>query len=263
MDYGTLFRGRRSYLRDQARVARLRAVGAFVLGVGATVLVATGGGPLGAALVVGTPPRALAFGVAVLLVTPWIAFALAWRAAGRAARFGAGARGEDALERTLRRHLGDEWTLYRNLCLPGWRADLDGVLLGPPGLVLLENKAYRGEFVIFGDRWYQAAQSGGRDLRAWRGSPTAQAARNGQRLAEWLVRSDPSLAAVPIQAVVVLSSGRIREQHHPSLVPVVALADLGRYLTALPRARGLDRERRAALTKALDVLNDGGARGKD
>ncbi|MDP9371836.1 MAG: NERD domain-containing protein, partial [Chloroflexota bacterium] len=205
-----------------------------------------GAAPLGATL------------TAFLLAAPWVAFVIARRAAGRAARFGAGARGEDALARTLRRELDDEWTLYRNLRLPGRRADLDAVLTGPPGVVLLENKAYRGDFVLFGDDWYRAAGPDGRDLQPWRGSPTAQAARNGERLAEYLAGCDPDLAAAPLHAIVVLSSGRVREARRRPGVPVVPLPELPHYLKRLPRARRPGREHRAALAAALDALNDEG-----
>lgn len=242
---------RGDYLRGQLRAARLRAAVAFVAGVGTTVLAAGGGlGP-----VAGAAPPFGAIAAAALLVAPWLAFVVAWRAAGRAARFRAGAQGEDALEQVLSRRLGDEWTLYRNLRLPGAGGDLDAVLLGPPGLVLLENKAYRGEFVLFGDRWYRTAGRDGLDLRAWRGSPSAQAVRAGERLGDWLAVHDPDLARVPLHPLVVLSSGRVREERIASPVPVVSLARLPDHLAALPRARGLNRERRAVLAAALDTLN--------
>ncbi len=240
--------------RERARASRRRTAVAFVLGVAATVIVAAG---LPARLPGSGSPAAGLLTV-ILLAAPWVAFAVAWRAAGRAGRFGAGARGEDALARTLRRELGDEWTLYRNLRLPGRRADLDAVLTGPPGVVLLENKAYRGAFVLFDDDWYRAAGPDGRDLRPLRGSPTAQAARNGQRLAEYLAGCDRDLAAAPLHALVVLSSGRVREARRRPPVPVVPLPELPGYLQSLPRARRLDRKRRALLAEALDALHHEG-----
>lgn len=242
----------KDHLHGQARATRRRAAGAFVLGLGALTLAAA----LAPALLAGASAPVATGIVAILLLASAVAFLRAWRLGGVAARWRAGARGEDALEQTLQRYLGDEYTLYRNLRLPGRRGDLDGVLLGPPGLVLLENKAYGGEFVLFGDRWYRATGPGGRDLRAWHGSPTAQADRNRRHLAAWLARRDAALAATPLHAVVVLSSGRVRERHGAPSAPVVPLDELPDYLRRLPRARVLTREDWSALAAALDALNE-------
>lgn len=242
----------RGYLRDRQRAASRRAVAATVAIPLAGTLAA-----LGAVVAFAVAPPPVAAGVAVaLLLLPLAAWIASRRAAGRAARFRAGARGEDALERALAAAFRDDYTLYRNLHLPGGGGDLDGVLLGPPGLILLENKAYRGEFVIFGDRWTRAAAPGSPDLHPWHGSPTAQAARDAARLAAWLAARDPTLAAVPIHPVVALSSGRVREQRRRPSVPVVPLADLGRHVRRLPRTRRLDRDQWAALAAALDRLNE-------
>ncbi len=180
----------RGYLRDRQRAASRRAAAATVATLLAGTLAA-----LGAVVAFAVAPPPVAAGVAVaLLLLPLAAWIASRRAAGRAARFRAGARGEDALERALAAALRDDYTLYRNLHLPGGGGDLDGVLLGPPGLILLENKAYRGEFVIFGDRWTRAAAPGSPDLHPWHGSPTAQAARDAARLAApgWRTATPPS-----------------------------------------------------------------------
>ena len=59
-------------------------------------------------------------------------------------------------------------------------------------------------------------------------------------------------------ALVVLSSGRLRESRRAPSVPVVPLDDLAAQLLALPSARRLDRRQWADLAVALDALNDAG-----
>lgn len=241
-----------AYLRRQTRAARRRALGAGLATLLLLALVLVG---MPALLAVAPPRFAVAATVTVLLLA-LAAAGVARRAVGRARRFRVGARGEDALQRALARGLGDDYTLYRNLRLPGRGGDIDALLLGPPGLVLLENKAYRGEFVLFGDRWYRAAAPGSRDLRAWADSPSAQAAGNAARLAGWLAGLGPDLAAIPIHPLVVLSSGRVREQRKRPSVPVVPLADLARQVRRLPRARGVSRRAWEGLAAALDEVNE-------
>ncbi|HET8632058.1 MAG TPA: nuclease-related domain-containing protein [Thermomicrobiales bacterium] len=238
---------RSGYLRAERRRSRRRAA----------LLVLLGALALGAVLLPGIsthlPPIAAAPAAAVTLVAAWASFALAGRARRRARRFAAGERGEDALAAALARDLPDDYTLYRNLRLPGYRADLDAVLLGPPGVVVLENKAYRGEFVLYHDRWYRADPDG--DLRPWRASPTCQAADNAARLAAWLMRQ--GLGGVPVHPLVVLSSGAVREERRRPATPVVPLTEAARAVMALPRARRPGRRDRRACARALDALQEG------
>ena len=239
------------YLRAQVRQARRRA--ALAVAVGAAVIVMAAAGLTRLDVATPAAPRALATPAAIGggLLAALVGAAGASRATRRAVRYRAGAAGEDALARVLGEGLGDDYTLYRNL-RPGVGGDLDAVLLGPAGLVVLEVKAYRGAFVLFGDRWYRAASPDGGDLTPWRGSPTLQARRNADRLALWLALR--GLAATPLYPLVVLTSGHVREVRTRPRVPVVPLQQLVPYLHALPRAR-LPVEQWQALHAALDRLN--------
>ena len=238
------------YLRAQVRQARRRAALAVAIGA-ASVVLATAGLTRLAPTAPAVPPAPAAAVIGGALLAVLLAAAGASRATRRAARYQVGASGEAGLARVLGDGLGDEYILYRNL-RPGVGGDLDAVLLGPAGLVLLEIKTYRGAFVLFGDRWYRAASPDGGDLTPWRGSPTLQARRNADRLARWLARRD--LAATPLYPLVVLTSGHVREVRTRPRVPVVPLQQLVPYLHALPRAR-LPVEQWQALHAALDRLN--------
>ena len=236
-----------SYLRAQARQARRRVALAVCAGVAALLLAAAS-----LALPAFPARSTTATPLIVTLLAVPLAAVAASRATRRAARYRAGASGEESLESVLRQGLGDDYTLYRNLQL-GVGGDLDAILLGPPGLVLLEAKAYRGAFVLFGDRWYRAEGGDPDQLTRWRTSPTLQARRNADRLARWLARQ--GLGETPVYSLVVLTSGYVREVRTRPGVPVVGLAQLVPYLQALPRARRLPREHWQALEAALDQLN--------
>lgn len=95
-----------------------------------------------------------------------------------------GQEGEDAVVEALRQSLDGEWTLFRNVVLPGRnRADIDGVLVGPPGIWALEVKTLAGEYRNIGEQWEYRA---GNRWRLFRKSPSRQAQDNAARLSSFL-----------------------------------------------------------------------------
>jgi len=102
----------------------------------------------------------------------------------RIARYRQGQEGEDAVLETIRHTLDGDWTLFRNITLPGLRgADIDLVLVGPSGVWVLEVKALTGEYRNIGDRWEYRA---GHRWRGSRANPSRQAQANAVRLANFL-----------------------------------------------------------------------------
>ncbi|MBN2391285.1 MAG: NERD domain-containing protein [Anaerolineae bacterium] len=73
--------------------------------------------------------------------------------------FRRGQLGESEVARLLRLGLGGDWTLFRNVKLPGSNVDIDMVLLGPPGLFALEVKAYTGNYRYAKQRFYRRAMT--------------------------------------------------------------------------------------------------------
>ncbi len=71
--------------------------------------------------------------------------------------FRRGQLGESEVARLLRLGLGGDWTLFRNVKLPGSKADIDMVLLGPPGVFALEVKAYMGHYRYARQHFYRHA----------------------------------------------------------------------------------------------------------
>jgi len=76
--------------------------------------------------------------------------------------FRRGQLGESEVARLLRLGLGGDWTLFRNVKLPGSKVDIDMVLLGPPGVFALEVKAYTGNFRYAKQHFYR------RSMMTWR-----------------------------------------------------------------------------------------------
>jgi len=76
--------------------------------------------------------------------------------------FRRGQLGESEVARLLRLGLGSDWTLFRNVKLPGSKVDIDMVLLGPPGVFALEVKAYTGNYRYAKQHFYR------RSMMTWR-----------------------------------------------------------------------------------------------
>jgi hypothetical protein len=98
-------------------------------------------------------------------------------------RYRQGQEGEDRVVEGLQYHLDGHWTLFRNVRLPGRsRGDIDLVLVGPPGVYVLEVKTFTGTYRNIGEHW--EVQAGNR-WKLLRKSPSRQAQSNAVRLADF------------------------------------------------------------------------------
>lgn len=62
---------------------------------------------------------------------------------------GVGAQGEERVLKQLQTHLGDEYVYISNYVLPNTMiGDIDGMLIGPKGLIVIEIKTWHGQFKI-------------------------------------------------------------------------------------------------------------------
>jgi hypothetical protein len=96
--------------------------------------------------------------------------------------------GEEGEERTVQmviQALDGNWSLFRNVSLRGRnKGDLDIVLVGPPGVWVLEVKNLRGDYRNIGETWEY--RQGGKWKTA-SASPSRQATRNAARLGDFLL----------------------------------------------------------------------------
>jgi Nuclease-related domain len=75
------------------------------------------------------------------------------RQCARVTRYRKGIRGEELVS-TLLGGLSDEFYLVNDIMLPGQRGNIDHVLVGPCGVVVIETKHYRGVIRCDRDRWF-------------------------------------------------------------------------------------------------------------
>ncbi len=99
-------------------------------------------------------------------------------------RYRKGQEGEEQAVEAMRQVLDGNWTLFRNVALPGRRpSDIDAVLIGPPGVWALEVKSLSGKYRNVGEHWEVRA---GRRWKPLRRSPSRQAQDNAARLSRFL-----------------------------------------------------------------------------
>ena len=79
--------------------------------------------------------------------------------------FRRGQLGETRVAQQLRHGLGGDWTLFRNVQLPGTTVDIDMVLLGSSGVYALEVKAYTGNYRFRKQVFYRHTRVGWRKMQ--------------------------------------------------------------------------------------------------
>lgn len=118
-----------------------------------------------------------------------------------------GEAGEDKTVEVILQALDGNWKLFRNLTLPGRnKADLDLVLVGPPGIWVLEVKNLSGEYRNVGEAW--EFRSGKRWKPAFV-NPSRQALNSAVRLANFLKADNLNVFVNPV-VVWANSDGLLR-----------------------------------------------------
>jgi hypothetical protein len=160
-----------------------------------------------------------------------------------------GQEGEQDVVEVILQTLDGNWTLFRNLQLPGRnRADLDTVLVGPSGVWVLEIKNYTGEYRNIGDEWEYRS---GERWTLLRKSPSRQAQKNAARLGEFL-KADGIKQWVNA-AVVWANRERVPGTENPA-VPVWTLDRLPDELGNLWQDEKVPADVRARIVEKLEKL---------
>lgn len=94
-----------------------------------------------------------------------------------------GRTGERMVIELLRTTLDNQWTIFRNLQLPGRKDDSDIVLVGPGGVWVLEVKAFRETVRVANGTWERQTKRGWKRLDR---NPSKQATDNAVRLNRFL-----------------------------------------------------------------------------
>lgn len=136
------------------------------------------------------PGGILALGIVLLSV-----FFLAWlvdfvmdkltkRLDSQIEKYRIGQEGEDNAVQLISQALDGHWHLFRNISVPGRnKGDLDLVLVGPPGVWVLEVKNFRGAYRNIGETW---ELRNGNQWKAAKINPSRQANNNALRLKNFL-----------------------------------------------------------------------------
>ena len=94
-----------------------------------------------------------------------------------------GEEGENKAVEIMGQALDGNWSLFRNVVLPGRRkTDLDAVLVGPAGVWVLEVKTFTGTYRNIGEQWEYRI---GNRWNLYKKSPSRQAKNNAVRLSEF------------------------------------------------------------------------------
>ncbi len=167
-----------------------------------------------------------------------------------------GLEGEEATAKALQQYLDGRWTLFRNVVLPGDRADIDGVLVGPAGVFCLEIKSYSGRFRNRGYQWWWR-----RHQPAWQrlsSNPSRQAKANAARLSEYLQKAIGQKEWVKPR-VVWVGPGKL--DYHKPAVYIWSLEEMATHmdeLNRLPAGRGNAMQRvRGALAEVMGAEGKG------
>jgi len=107
-----------------------------------------------------------------------------------------GQEGETKVVEAMIANLDDEWSLYRNISLPGRKkSDLDLILVGPPGVWVLEVKNFDGKYKNTGEDWEYRA---GNIWKSLKKSPSRQAQKNALALSNFLKADGITQYVIPI-----------------------------------------------------------------
>jgi len=192
--------------------------------VAATVGIGAAGGVLGSLL---GPWLGLSLSVLAAVTAGW---GLRFRPSPAARAWRRGAVGERRTARLLRSLERHGWAVLHDLALPGSRANLDHLVIGPGGVFVIDSKQYRGHL--------QLDQSG----RLWRGRyplvPMLRAVSwEADQAAQ--VLPDPGVTVLPILAVhgAQVPWGKVVTNG----VPVLAARRLPSMLRNLPAVLGPER----------------------
>lgn len=144
-----------------------------------------------------------------------------------------GAAGEEVLPQMLR-DLPDSYTLLNGVPVPGSRADIDHVLVGPSGIWAIEAKNHVGMVQCVGDAWgYTRMGRGGIPIEGHIGNPSQQAFRAADALERYLQRRN---VAQRIQPVVVFTHPKVELTVERPSVPILR-ADQAEQFFVQPPAR--------------------------
>jgi hypothetical protein len=147
-----------------------------------------------------------------------------------------GAAGEAVLPRLLRT-LPDCYTLLNGVPVPGSRADIDHVLVGPTGIWAIEAKHHVGMVQCVGDAWgYTRLGRGGVPQAGHIGSPSQQARRAANALEAYMRQCGAarSSGTLKVEPLVVFTHPQVDLSLEAPTLTILQAADVQPFITRQP-----------------------------
>jgi len=166
--------------------------------------------------------------------------------------FKKGKRGEDEVAAMLKENLDDNYTCVENYMIPNARiGDIDGLLIGPKGVVILEVKNYQGVFRISGPDLYR--RNRGDNYTLYKKSPFIQATRQKNYLSKYF--KDKCIGDVPVKAIVIFPEAKISSINGETGVFVTENNKLVNHIFQLSSVPNWDSSLENQIINALDIKN--------
>jgi len=120
--------------------------------------------------------------------------------------------------------LGDEYCLINDVKFENLRGNIDHIVLGPNGILVIETKNYSGKIICEGDEWVRYYEGFIFPREYDIGSPSKQAKRNAVRVKE-IIESSGILKdkRVWVEAIVVFTSPDVELEVINPTVPILTV----------------------------------------
>jgi hypothetical protein len=160
-----------------------------------------------------------------------------------------GKEGENKVLQILEESLDDNFTYITNYVIPNTRiGDIDGLLIGPKGIVILEIKNYAGIFRISGGDMYRKLK--GDVFKLYKKNPFKQIKKQKEYLDKFLHEKGIDVKITPI---VVLVYGKIEKITGPTQVFITGAHQLPNHIFELPLISGWSPELPNKIIRILGV----------
>jgi len=166
-------------------------------------------------------------------------------------KFRKGQRGEDSVVNALTQFLGDEYIYIPNYIIPNSRiGDMDGLIIGPKGVIILEIKNWEGIFRISGRDVYRRLRA---DIyKLYRKNPFVQVYRCNESLRKLLAYKGMNTRVIP---VVVLVSGKISAITGKTEIYITEVEKLVNYILGLPPISNFSESLRQDILTDLGIIS--------
>lgn len=163
-----------------------------------------------------------------------------------------GEKGEEIITEVLKRSLDHRFIYIKNYSLPNVeRGDIDGLILGPKGIIVLEVKNYFGEFRISGSDLYRKTRKW-LTYKLYPKSPIRQVLKQAYFLRQILKDKNIDVKIIPI---VVFVNGRIESIQDLDECFVVEYSDLTDFIYSQPDLKNWNEDLEKNVLNILGVAH--------